>query len=350
MRGVLLGVLLAIVVAVPASAEPIEVQDPLGCRSDEPIAFTPPPFADPIDVRVLVLLDGVTEGWARTIMAEAGKLYEPLALRLRAVAYRPVSLTVTDADAMIQESKDAVGGGRPAGADLVFTFTDKNMTGGVFGDGVAGMVDCVGGVVDPDRAFGVGEMDDDDYDSTVIAAHELGHLLGAHHHFANCAESDHLQGACTVMINDIGLASLRFSSINGGLIRGHAETYLPGDPYVPPKPEPEPEPEKPEPAPAADPGAQPAPAADPQPAPEAASPPPPAPAPAPATQRDADQERLDELCVNAVAALGKAQRAATAARRRVRRRPTRARRQALRRAVVARERADRAMVAACQSG
>jgi hypothetical protein len=340
MRGVLLGVLLAIVVAAPASALPIEVEDPLGCRNGAPMAFTPAPFTEPIDVRVLVLIDGVTEAVARAAMVEAAKPYEPLALRLRAVEYRRVSFTVTDADQLIEASKDVLSGGRPAGVDLVYTFTGKNMTGGLLGDGVAGKVDCVGGVAHPDNAFGVGEVS---YDSeAVIAGHEMGHLLGAHHHYANCAErgSEVEVELCTIMINDIFFASLRFSSINAALVRGHAETYLPGDPFVPPTAEPTPEEPKPE-----KPAPEPAPAPDPQPAPEAA----PAPAPMSAPHQ-AQQDRRDLACGAATAALARARTAVKTARKRLSRANTRARRRALRRSVAARDRAQRAAGRACNAG
>jgi len=63
-----------------------------------------------------------------------------------------------------------------------------------------------------------------------IAAHELGHLMGAHHHYANCVEGL-LTGAandlspCTLMFNFVDFQSLNFSQINGPVVRGHAVQY-----------------------------------------------------------------------------------------------------------------------------
>ena len=335
MRAALLGLLLALALTAPASAQTIETGDPEDCFEAVPAALTPPPFADPIDVRVLVLLDGVNEASADAHLQSAAAAYVPLALRVKAVEFRPVSLKTTDSSGLIAESRAAVGGGRPAGADLVYTFTDKNMTGGVYGDGVAGQADCIGGVYSAETAFAVGEADDS---QDLIAGHELGHLFGAHHHYANCAESQ----ICTLMINDVGLASMRFSSMNGSVVRGHAEAYLPGEPFPgappagtePPPQEPAPQ----EPAPQPQPEPQPQPQQQPaQPQQQPQSPPP----------VDADRERPARACTAARAALKKAGRKVAAARKQLRRKATPPRRRALRRAVAARARASRAVTRAC---
>jgi hypothetical protein len=336
MRGVLLGALLALVVAAPASGDPIEIGDPVGCVEAAPAAITPPPFADPIDIRVLVLLDGVTEARAEALLQTAGKPYEPLALRLKPVGYRSVEFNNRDSIYLLDEAQAAVGGGRPPGVDLVYTFTNKNMTGTV-GDSVAGQAECIGGVAWADYAFAVGEADSDKAD--VIAAHEIGHLLGAHHHHANCVEAASLAlpwEMCTLMINDVGLAAMQFSSLNGAIVRGHAEAYLPGDAHVsspPPPPQSEPAPE-PTPAPASEPS--PPPSAEPQPAPAG-----PAPAAAPAAQP------ADDACPAARHALARARTAVKTARARLARARTPLRRRALRRAVAARSRAERTTGRAC---
>ena len=68
--------------------------------------------------------------------------------------------------------------------------------------------------------------------TAVVAAHEIGHLMGAHHHYANCVEGiapDELLGLeltpCTLMFNAVNPASLRFSAVNGPVVRGHAVDF-----------------------------------------------------------------------------------------------------------------------------
>ena len=100
---------------------------------------------------------------------------------------------------------------------------------------------CIGGVRYPDRAFAVGEARRDPgvhggpvaaiaHADAKIAAHEIGHLLGAHHHYANCAEpevaGDPLDVAPrTLMYNYLEFLDLRFSQLNAAVVRGHAERY-----------------------------------------------------------------------------------------------------------------------------
>lgn len=104
-----------------------------------------------------------------------------------------------------------------------------------------GQAACIGGAGFPDEAYGVGTTDSGGpYSFTgfetllpgqhyKIAAHEVGHLLTAHHHHANCVETapayDPLitLDGCTVMINDWGLIHPTFSSLNRLVVRGHAD-------------------------------------------------------------------------------------------------------------------------------
>lgn len=136
-------------------------------------------------------------------------------------------------------AKSATGGRPPAGADLVYLITDQDMSGSV-----AGQADCIGGIMNPSEAYAVGEYDERDHEvdegaaysifkniTGKVFAHEVGHLLGAHHHYANCTEgvpSDPVADAlsvCTLMINDVGLASLNLSAVNSSVTRGHVREY-----------------------------------------------------------------------------------------------------------------------------
>jgi hypothetical protein len=135
--------------------------------------------------------------------------------------------------------QDAVGGARPWGTDVVYAMTSDNIAN------AAGYAECIGGVRFGGHAFAVGEAAvEADADtgpgnnkSAKIAAHEIAHLLGAHHHYANCAEAPRDPGggitmlvseACTMMINDVGLASLGWSTLESSVVRGHVERFAIG--------------------------------------------------------------------------------------------------------------------------
>jgi hypothetical protein len=144
----------------------------------------------------------------------------------------------TNIDELIMVAKQHYGGRLPAGIDAVYAVTDIDVSGSI-----AGKADCIGGVRFADRSFAAGEIDLEEAPlnffgvtmfqdiSAKILSHEVGHLLGAHHHYANCAEGVPTEtvpdalSVCTLMINDIGLASLNFSSLNGAIARGHSVDF-----------------------------------------------------------------------------------------------------------------------------
>jgi len=143
----------------------------------------------------------------------------------------------TDIDEVIALAKQNYGGRVPAGMDAVYAVSDLDLSGAV-----AGKADCIGGIRYADRSFAAGEIDLNEVPlqfgvtmfqdmSAKILSHEVGHLLGAHHHYSNCAEGvptetvDDALSVCTLMINDIGLASLNFSTFNGAVVRGHAVDF-----------------------------------------------------------------------------------------------------------------------------
>ena len=193
-----------------------------------------------VDLAVAVLLDGVDQATGAQIMTKAAESYAPLGINLRVSSWKTVAFTGTEGSEQIQQAKNYYRGERPRGSDLVYVLTSKDITDA--GDtGLAGLADCIGGVRFKTRAFAVGEatgidpfvigpfvLEEDAYPE--IAAHELGHLMGAHHHYANCAEGL-LTGAvndlspCTLMFNFVDFQSLNFSQVNGPIVRGHAVNY-----------------------------------------------------------------------------------------------------------------------------
>lgn len=191
---------------------------------------------DDIRLDALVLTDGVALHEAASVMGTAARAYAPLGITL-VTTFREVSFTGRSAFGLIEQSTAAVGGRRPPGVDVVHVVTGKDIEA-LGTDAVGGAAACIGGVAFADQAFSVSEAPAASPAITPllaakIAAHEIGHLLGAHHHYANCVEgllalSSGDPTPCTLMFNDAGLAALRFSTLNGVVVRGHAEAYAAG--------------------------------------------------------------------------------------------------------------------------
>lgn len=212
---------LGLTAAGAVQAAPFDLPDIPQCTELTPGAISID--STPVTLGLRVVLDGISQGEAAGIVNTIMTSYAPLNITLSA-SYDSASFSSSNGLQLIEEVKQFYGGSRPAGAQLVFVLTSKNLTdGGAVGDALAGQADCIGGVAYADHAFAVGEAGGDV--GAKIMAHELGHLMGAHHHYANCAESLPNGGdnVCTLMINDVGLAGLPFSTLNGLVVRGHAQ-------------------------------------------------------------------------------------------------------------------------------
>ena len=230
-------------VAQATSLPAIEAEDPNACLEAVPAALGIPGITDlgqTVSLDVAVLLDGISVGDANLIMTRAAESYAPINVDLNVVSYTPVSFTGTEGADIIQQAKNHFGGARPAGSDVVYILTSKNIT--TDGDtALAGLADCIGGVRFPHHAFAVGEavgieesllgpfrLNVDAHPEVV--AHEIGHLMGVHHHYANCVEGL-LQGdlddlsPCTLMFNFVDFQSLNFSIFEGIVARGHSVQY-----------------------------------------------------------------------------------------------------------------------------
>ncbi len=146
-----------------------------------------------------------------------------------------------EGQAAINLAKQQYGGTRPAGTDVVYVLTDRDLTSGG-NSGLAGLADCIGGVHHGSTAFATGEFDPDaaftigvkfyaEY-TAKVAAHEVGHLMGAHHHYQACGPyaatnyaAGYGAGACTLMTNFVDFVTFPFSPTNQAVVRGHAEKY-----------------------------------------------------------------------------------------------------------------------------
>lgn len=228
--------LLLLAASTTLRAAPYELSDIPVCVALTPAAVSLD--ATPLTLDVRVLLDGVAQADASQIMTRASDSYAPLGITVTS-SYQTVSFTGLEARELIAQAKSYYGGVRPAGIDIVYVLTDKDIVdGSASGSALAGLADCIGGVKYADRAFGVGEAWDGNstdlflYDlntekAAKTAAHEIGHLMGGHHHQANCAESAlNIGGSpCTLMFNFIDLQSTGFSLFNGVVVRGHGQAY-----------------------------------------------------------------------------------------------------------------------------
>jgi hypothetical protein len=216
---------------MPSQADPIVLPDPpidpegiLSCTQLMPHAISLDSTRVRLDLRIL--LDGVRRAEARRAVRSMSKAYVPLNIAV-APSYQKVRFRGADADRLNTQAKRLYGGKRPRGIDVVYTMTRKDITaGGVYGDDVAGLADCIGGVRYAGRAFAVGEVSKDGEGTGKIMGHEVGHLLGAHHHYTSpegllAADPNLLD----LMGPSLSLISLRFSTLNSLMVKGHAQRY-----------------------------------------------------------------------------------------------------------------------------
>ena len=252
----LVAVLVGTVLAGPTTAgprQPIHIDAQEDCLEPTPAAIAPRAISqeqDALSLDVLVLLDEVPIERGQEVMAKAQDAYSPLEIsldvRFESVRFTPDQVlpewSEISSDRALEEAKKWTGGARPADTDVVYVLTDKRLSD------AAGRADCIGGVRYPQFAFAVGE----NYKSedllglfykngtAKIAGHEIGHLMGAHHHYANCAEGS--PGAveeggptpCTLMFNYMDFMSLVFGSLEASVVRGHTLDFATGGPDIEP--------------------------------------------------------------------------------------------------------------------
>lgn len=194
---------------------------------------------NPVSLRLRMVLDGVPLDRATAIMNDAQQAYTALSITV-VPSYQFASFIQRDSQALLDEVKQRFNGQRPGDADAVYVMTDKDLVTGNNDTSVAGQADCIGGVAFPRRAFAVGEALADSptgigpvalqkMNAAKVLSHELGHLLGAHHHYANCGEAAGASSSapCTLMFNDVSLQALKFSTLNASVVRGTAQQHLP---------------------------------------------------------------------------------------------------------------------------
>ena len=208
-------------------------------------------IVQPIELSVMLLLDGTDRAVAEQLMQRAARSYAERNIQLVLERTRAVTFSSTTSEGLIDETKAFVGGFRPSGIDIVGTLTNKDMQSLAAGFVVVGQADCIGGIRYDDRSFFVatdirdiedpqtgtsGTLNQLGFNPNVAAAaevlsHEMGHLMGAHHHYANCVEGNLTSDGpndlspCTLMFNSVNFAGLSFGTVEGAVVRGHATGF-----------------------------------------------------------------------------------------------------------------------------
>lgn len=159
--------------------------------------------------------------------------YDRIGVRVR-VSYDFRPLVVSDTELPYEQVRRAYGGVRPRGVDVVHVMTDQ------FAGGVA---DCIGGIAYPEKAFSVGNVHYtvqgvvpvDRVPAGMVAAHEIGHLLGAQHQQVSCVEalpqqvvrpaSDGWTGPCTLMSPAALAASETWSTLERATVLAMVRRY-----------------------------------------------------------------------------------------------------------------------------
>ena len=204
-----------------------------------------------IELSVMLLLDGTDAAVAGQLMARAAESYAPLGVNLVLKKTKTVAFASSLSGDLITAAKATVGGTPPRGIDLVGVFTNKTMQSIAGGATVVGQADCIGGVRFDEHSFFVvsdirsiedpqtgttGTLNSLGFNPNVdataeVMAHEMGHLMGAHHHYANCVEGNLSSASpddlspCTLMFNAVNFASLNFETLSAAVVRGHAVQF-----------------------------------------------------------------------------------------------------------------------------
>lgn len=247
----------ALLAAVPGHAQPAPASDGSDtgeeCEYGLPQQFVPAPDVigqltaanpdPPVSLDVLVVTEGPDLATTKQIFLTAKRSYQPLGIDLvpRFRLVKAVPDLQGDGNAYMTWLKKQVGGRRPAAVDVVYLATSRDIFG-------AGLADCIGGTAFAERAFAVGMLT---FDGRVgvdvrgggpvlpqppladggakLAAHEIGHLLGAEHYVNACrlaADPADPRHPCDVMFTLPQQATgLRFGPINAAVVRDHAARF-----------------------------------------------------------------------------------------------------------------------------
>jgi hypothetical protein len=224
-----------------------------GCTVEDTALAAAPDDGRIVDLDVLVLLDGVDQSVAERFFADVARPYAGIGVRVVPTfqVVDPAEFTGDASPDLINQTRARFPGGKvPAEYDIVELLTNRDIQAlGQYA--VAGQADCLGGLAYDERSFEVSEgpspsLPDEGaavgpvtFDAKIaakITAHEMAHLLGGQHHYANCVEGiepdQELNGdtsPCTLLFNAADFVSLKFDTLNGKIARGYALAYAAGN-------------------------------------------------------------------------------------------------------------------------
>ena len=189
-------------------------------------------------LRVRVLLNGISLQRAQEVFRLVVEGYDRAGIAIQP-SFETVRFGSTDPQGLIKEAKAHFGGERPQGSDAVYVFSAAS---GIAGGSKVGMADCLGGMQWPERAFAAGpEWTVEEYGgwrntgtlhpldpAALIAAHEIGHLLGAVHEYGDCSDVANPR-PCDIMwdkVLPLPFVSFRFSVLNRSIVRATARVVI----------------------------------------------------------------------------------------------------------------------------
>lgn len=193
---------------------------------------------DVLALRVRVLLNGISLQRAQEVFRLVAKGYDRAGIAIQP-SFETVRFRSTDPQGLMKEAKAYFGGEPPQGTDAVYVFSAvSEVTPG----SKVGMADCLGGMQWPEHAFAAGpEWTVKEYGgwrntgtlhpldpAAVIAAHEIGHLLGGVHEYGDCADVANSR-PCDIMwdkVLPLPFKSFRFSMLNESIVRATARAVI----------------------------------------------------------------------------------------------------------------------------
>jgi len=190
------------------------------------IPVIPADTAKRLSLSVRILSAPADLAYARQEMTHLASTYRKIGIEVR-LSYDTMTVPPgSNEPALLAAARAHYGGSRPRGIDVVYLGTNNT-------DG--GLAQCIGGVAYAEQAFAVGGLRPTLFGmpsvkAGLMAAHEIGHLLGAHHHYAQCGVPTEpgALGPCTVMFPHPAGISGTFSILETAYIRDYTLRYAKG--------------------------------------------------------------------------------------------------------------------------